>query len=131
MTWKSLSPPRGLQPYPSCLAQCPSKTSKEMEIYPAPSCSPTFNDALTSRTLLLLFILYAIGKKNQLYPINFPVNFLISTFNSICSIHTNGNNFQHLKPISTLAPPVTSELLNFISPPCFLATILAENSPMP
>ena len=36
-TWKSLSPPRGLQLYPSCLARCPVKTSYEMESYPAPS----------------------------------------------------------------------------------------------
>ena len=36
-TWKSLSPPRGLQLYPSCQARCHVKTSKEMEIYPAPS----------------------------------------------------------------------------------------------
>ena len=36
-TWKSLSPPRGLQLYPSCQARCPVKTSNEMEFYPAPS----------------------------------------------------------------------------------------------
>ena len=36
-TWKSLSPPRGLQLYPSCQARCPVKTSNEMENYPAPS----------------------------------------------------------------------------------------------
>ena len=36
-TWKSLSPPRGLQLYPSCQARCPVKTSNEMEVYPAPS----------------------------------------------------------------------------------------------
>ena len=36
-TWKSLSPPRGRQLYPSCLARCPVKTSYEMETYPAPS----------------------------------------------------------------------------------------------
>ena len=36
-TWKSLSPPRGLQLYPSCQARCPVKTSYEMESYPAPS----------------------------------------------------------------------------------------------
>ena len=36
-TWKSLSPPRGLQLYPSCQARCPVKTSYEMENYPAPS----------------------------------------------------------------------------------------------
>ena len=36
-TWKSLSPPRGLQLYPSCQARCPAKTSNAMEIYPAPS----------------------------------------------------------------------------------------------
>ena len=36
-TWKSLSPPRGLQLYPSCQARCPVKTSNEMESYPAPS----------------------------------------------------------------------------------------------
>ena len=28
-TWKSLSPPRGLQLFPSCQAQCPVKTSTE------------------------------------------------------------------------------------------------------
>ena len=37
MAWKSLSPPRGLQLFPSCQAQCPVKTSNEMENYPAPS----------------------------------------------------------------------------------------------
>ena len=36
-TWKSLSPPRGLQLYPSYQARCPVKTSNEMEVYPAPS----------------------------------------------------------------------------------------------
>ena len=36
-TWKSLSPPRGLQLSPSCQARCPVKTSNEMENYPAPS----------------------------------------------------------------------------------------------
>ena len=36
-TWKSLSPPRGLQLFPSCQARCPVKTSNEMENYPAPS----------------------------------------------------------------------------------------------
>ena len=36
-TWKSLSPPRGLQLYPSCQTRCPVKASYEMENYPAPS----------------------------------------------------------------------------------------------
>ena len=36
-TWKSLSPPRGLQLSPSCQARCPVKTSNEMDNYPAPS----------------------------------------------------------------------------------------------
>ena len=36
-TWKSLSPPRGLQLYPSCQPRYPVKTSNEMENYPAPS----------------------------------------------------------------------------------------------
>ena len=36
-TWKSLSPPRGLQLYLSCQARCPVKTSNEMGFYPAPS----------------------------------------------------------------------------------------------
>ena len=36
-TWKSLSPPRGLQLYPSCQTRCPVKTSNEMENYPTPS----------------------------------------------------------------------------------------------
>ena len=36
-TWKSLSPPRGLQLFPSCQARCPVKTSNETENYPAPS----------------------------------------------------------------------------------------------
>ena len=37
MTWKSLSPPRGLQLHPSCQARCPVKPSNEMEFYSAPS----------------------------------------------------------------------------------------------
>ena len=65
MTWKSLSPPRGLQLYPSCQAQCPVKTSNEMDFLPCSICSPTFNDALTSRTFLLLLIVYSIQRKNQ------------------------------------------------------------------
>ena len=42
MTWKSLSPPRGLQLNPSCQARCPVKTSNEMENYPAPSAAQLF-----------------------------------------------------------------------------------------
>ena len=36
-TWKSLSPPRGLQLFPSCQARCPVKTSNATDNYPAPS----------------------------------------------------------------------------------------------
>ncbi len=64
-TWKSLSPPRGLQLYPSCQARCPVKTSYEMEILTCSICSPTFNDALTSGTSLFLLLLYSIQRKNQ------------------------------------------------------------------
>ena len=64
-TWKSLSPPRGLQLDPSCQARCPVKTSYEMEILTCSICSPTFNDALTSGTSLFLFLLYSIQRKNQ------------------------------------------------------------------
>lgn len=46
-TWKSLSPPRGLQLYLSCQARCPVKTSNEMDIYPAPS---------TAQLLTMLYI---------------------------------------------------------------------------
>ena len=35
LTWKSLSPPRGLQLYPSCKARCPVKTSSESISAPA------------------------------------------------------------------------------------------------
>lgn len=72
-TWKSLSPPRGLQLYPSCQARCPVKTSYEMETLTCSICSPTFNDALTSGTSLFLLLLYSIHEKKQL-------KFTISTF---------------------------------------------------
>ena len=40
-------------------------TSYEMEILSCSICSPTFNDALTSRTFLFLILLYSIRQKNQ------------------------------------------------------------------
>ncbi len=61
-TWKSLSPPRGLQLYLSCQARCPFKTSNETESYPAPSAAQLFT-MLFHRGISVLFILYIITQK--------------------------------------------------------------------
>ena len=63
-TWKPLSPPRGLQLYPSCQARCPVKTSNEMESYPAPSAAQLLT-MLLHREHFCSYLLYSIQVKNQ------------------------------------------------------------------
>lgn len=64
-TWKSLSPPRGLQLFPSCQAQCPVKTSNEMENYPAPSAAQLLTMLLHREHFCSYLILYSVQRKNQ------------------------------------------------------------------
>jgi hypothetical protein len=64
---ESLSPPHGLQLYPSCQARCPVKASDEMGILPCPICSTTFNGALPPGTFLFFSIVYPKNPKmNQI-----------------------------------------------------------------
>ena len=63
-TWKPLSPPRGLQLYPSCQARCPVKTSNEMEVYPAPSAAQLLMMLLHREHSVLAFIILNHKKIN-------------------------------------------------------------------
>lgn len=72
-TWKSLSPPRGLQLSPSCQARCPVKTSNEMENYPAPSAAQLLT-MLLHREHFCSYLYYTqFNKKNQ--PFSYLQNF--------------------------------------------------------
>ena len=82
-TWKSLSPPRGLQLYPSCQARCPAKTSNAMEIYPAPSTAQLLT-MLLHREHFCSYLYYTqfgekINQNEQILPIMHPA-FFISVF---------------------------------------------------
>ena len=67
-TWKSLSPPRGLQLYPSCQARCPVKTSYEMENYPAPSAAQLLTMLLHREHCCSYFYYTQFSEKNQPIP---------------------------------------------------------------
>ena len=65
MAWKSLSPPRGLQLFPSCQARCPVKTSNETENYPAPSAAQLLTMLLHREHLCsYLYYIYSSAKKS-------------------------------------------------------------------
>ena len=66
-TWKSLSPPRGLQLYPSCQARCPVKTSNEMESYPAPSAAQLLTMLLHRKHLCSYFYYTQLSEKINPY----------------------------------------------------------------
>lgn len=71
-TWKSLSPPRGLRLYPSRLARCSLKTSKEMDMYPAPSAAQ-----------LLTMLLHREHYCSHLYYTQFPKKINIVRFSNV------------------------------------------------
>ena len=79
-TWKSLSPPRGLQLSPSCQARCPVKTANEMDNYPAPSAAQLLT-MLFHREHFCSYLYYTqFNKKfnkNRYFPyISFSKNFV-------------------------------------------------------
>lgn len=80
-TWKSLSPPRGLQLSPSCQARCPVKTSNEMENYPAPSAAQLLT-MLLHREHFCSYLYYTqFNKKINLFLIC-KISIKMSTLNS-------------------------------------------------
>ena len=81
-TWKSLSPPRGLQLYPSCQARCPVKTSYEMENYPAPSAAQLLTMLLHREHCCSYFYYTQLSEKINPYR-----DFLIISKSPFSNIH--------------------------------------------